>query len=219
MLPLLVRHVLQSDGLACLVVRLLLFRQGLAAPFGDAADTAVLVRPCVPFLLLRILLFSVVHVRFQFRQFRVVLFLYGTRGLSGARHELDSALFHIHLQGRYELPSVIAFHQLVFYRQPRTEHFLLLFGDFRLSDSFRYAYLAGRDIGDFVRLAVNADVRGDNLSGFLVHKVNHTPHVAGSLQVPFVVFRELVSFVFVKFLFLADEMRYKTDAAVLVFPE
>ena len=45
------------------------------------------------------------------------------------------------------------------------------------------------------------------------------PHVAGSLQVPFVVFRELVSFVFVKFLFLADEMRYKTDAAVLVFPE
>ena len=132
------------------------------APFADGADAAVLVGPCVAALLL-------VRADGIFRTLRLrlclclggillgFLRLCGTWRPAGARHELHTALFHVHLQGGDELPAVVALDELVTHGQPGAEHVLLLLGNFRVADALRYAHLACRDIRDFIRLAVDAD--------------------------------------------------------------
>ena len=68
-----------------------------------------------------------------------------------------------HLQGGDELSAVVALDELVAYGQSGAEHVPLLRGDFRLADALRDAYLARRNVRDLIRLAVDADVGGDNL--------------------------------------------------------
>ena len=157
---LLVGYVLQPHGFARHVVGFLLVGKTDIAPFADGADAAVLVGPCVAALLL-------VRTGGIFRTLRLrlclggillgFLRLCGTWRPAGARHELHTALFHVHLQGGDELPAVVALDELVTHGQPGTEHVLLLLGDFSLADALRYAHLACRDIRDFIRLAVYAD--------------------------------------------------------------
>ena len=143
----------------------------------------------------------------------------GTGRPAGSRHELHAALLHVHLQGGDELPAVLALDEFVAHGQPGTQHVLLLLGDFRLADALRYAHLVCRDIRDFVRLAVDADERGDDLARFPVHEVHDPAEVARFAQVLPVVVGELVFLVLVEFLLLADEVRHKADVALAVLLE
>ncbi len=213
---LLVGHVLQFHGFARHVVGFLLLGEVHAAPFADGADAAVGVRPRVAALLL-------VRVGCVFRTLRLFLLIFlcldGTGRPAGSRHELHAALLHVHLQGGDELPAVLAFDEFVTHGQTGTQHVLLLLGDFRLADAFRYAHLAGRDIRDFVRLAVDADERGDDLARFPVHEVHDPAEVARFAQVLPVIVGELVFLVVVELLLLADEVRHKADVALAVLLE
>ena len=137
--------------------------------------------------------------------------LYGTGRPSGSRHELHAALLHVHLQSGDELPAVVALDELVAHGQSGAEHILLLLGDFRLADALRDAYLARRNVRDLIRLAVDADVGGDNLARFLLHDVHDPAEVARLAQVLPVVVGEFVFLVFIQFLLLADEVRHEAD--------
>ena len=52
--------------------------------------------------------------------------------------------------------------ELVAYGQSGAEHVPLLRGDFRLADALRDAHPACRNVRAFIRLAVDADVGGDD---------------------------------------------------------
>ena len=195
---LLVGHVLQLHGLARHVVGFLLFGEVYAAPFADGADAAVLVRPRVAALLLLGLggIFPALRLTFRCVVFGF-LCLCGTGRPSGSRHELHAALLHVHLQGGDELPAVVALNEFVAYRQSGAEHVLLLLGDFRLADAFRDAHLVCRDVRDLIRLAVDADVGGDDLARFPVHDVHDPAEVARFAQVLPVVVGEFVFLVLI----------------------
>ncbi len=141
-------------------------------------------RPRVAALLLLGLCGIFPALRLTFRRVAFgFLRLYGTGRPSGSRHELHAALLHVHLQSGDELPAVVALDELVAHGQSGAEHILLLLGDFRLADALRDAYLARRNVRDLIRLAVDADVGGDNLARFPAHNVHDCrgcPSRAGS---------------------------------------
>ena len=156
---LLVGHVLQLHGFALHVVGFLLVGEVHAAPFADGANAAVLVRPRVAALLLLGLGGILPALRLTFRRVALgFLRLCGTGRPAGSRHELHTALLHVHLQGGDELPAVVALDELVAHGQSGAEHVLLLLGNFRLADALRDAHLVCRDVRDLIRLAVDADV-------------------------------------------------------------
>ena len=76
----------------------------------------------------------------------------------------------------------------------------------QLADALRYAHLVCGNVRDFVRLAVYADERGDDLARFPVHDVHDPAEVARFAQVLTVFVRELVFLVLVELLLLADEV-------------
>lgn len=123
------------------------------------------------------------------------------------------------MQSGDELPAVVALDELVAHGQSGAEHILLLFGDFRLADALRDAYLVCRDVRDFIRLAVDADVGGDDFARFPVHDVHDPAEVAHFAQVLPVVVGEFVFLVFIQFLLLADEVRHEAYIPLAVLLE
>ena len=117
--------------------------------------------------------------------------------LAGSRHELHAALLHVHLQGGDELPAVVALDELVAHGQSGAEHILFLLGDFRLADALRDAHLARRNVRDFIRLAVDADVGGDDFARFPVHDVHDPAEVARFAEVLPVIVGEFVFLVLI----------------------
>ena len=195
---LLVGHVLQLHGFARHIVGFLLFGKVHAAPFADGADAAVLVHPRVAALLLLGLCGIFPALRLTFRGVTFgFLRLCGTGRPSGSRHELHAALLHVHLKGGDELPAVVALDELVAHGQSGAEHVLLLFGDFRLADALRDAHPACRNVRDFIRLAVDADVGGDDFARFPVLNVHDPAEVARFAQVLPVIVGEFVFLVLI----------------------
>ena len=195
---LLVGHVLQFHGFTRHVVGFLLVGEVHAAPFADGADAAVLVHPRVAALLLLGLCGIFPALRLTFRGVTFgFLRLCGTGRPSGSRHELHAALLHVHLKGGDELPAVVALDELVAHGQSGAEHVLLLFGDFRLADALRDAHLVCRNVRDFIRLAVDADVGGDDFARFPVLNVHDPAEVARFAQVLPVIVGEFVFLVLI----------------------
>ena len=166
---------------------------------------------------------SLVRVGCVFRTLRLFLLIFlcldGTGRPAGSRHELHAALLHVHLQGGDELSAVVALDELVAYGQSGAEHVPLLRGDFRLADALRDAHPACRNVRDFIRLAVDADVGGDDLARFPVHNVHDPTEIARFAEVLPVIVGEFVFLVLIQLLLLADEVRHEADVSLTVLLE